>query len=138
MKRILFALPMMALSTLVNAGVYECDMTKKSRYGWISEKIFIEFDEKARSAQVFDAYTYAYYDKKPVSAKVKRVSDKTVVIGWEMRGIRTSSGNPSGRVSYSANIDRRTGGINVNVLLLSYDNNSYGKGTCKYDAKRRF
>ena len=51
MKRILFALPMMALSTLVNAGVYECDMTKKSRYGWISEKIFIEFDEKARSAQ---------------------------------------------------------------------------------------
>ena len=69
---------------------------------------------------------------------MKRVSDKTVVIGWEMRGIRTSSGNPSGRVSYSANIEPQNGAINVNVLLLSYDNNSYGKGTCKYDAKRRF
>jgi hypothetical protein len=138
MKFCLALLPMLAFSTVAHAGVFECDMTKKSRYGWISDKIYLEYEENSKSARIYDAYTHHYFDKKPLDAKVKRATDKAVVFSWELRDIETDSGKPSGRVKYTANIERATGRVHVNVLLLSYDNTSFGNGTCKYDAKRRF
>ncbi|MBR9651719.1 hypothetical protein [Thalassovita aquimarina] len=89
------------------SSVYECDITKPSKDGWMGKDIIFGINEKDKVAAVLDGVIMSVQDS-PLITKVE-VAPKRYTIRWEVKGLEAVEPSGSiGPVGYKAIILRKT------------------------------
>lgn len=113
--------------------VYECEITRPSRYGWVGGNIFFGISEKKKEAAVLDGIILKVQED-PVIAKLE-VEPGRYTIRWQVKGLSTTSPSSSiSTVDFTAIILRKIDKLVLNVKVPGYDNYERGEGVCKKQA----
>ncbi|MEP2641752.1 hypothetical protein [Roseobacter sp.] len=131
LRRILMSLCLLApVPGFAAQGVlYDCDITEAKRTGgWIGDKIaIVHFDDG--TATVSDSFVLAV-NSGPIQAKVKRNTDRKLVVTWTIEGYETSGNQYVPYFDFRATI-KKDGAITVYAQPDGYHNRFSGSGMCR-------
>lgn len=117
-------------STLVaQAAVYECEMTNRSRDGWITAKSWVEISDDSTEVQMYDGHIASVVGKKSMPVQFKRRGENKFMVRYTLEDLAGSQGGTT--VDYRATFDRAALKIRYQAFVRGYDNNTNGSGTCK-------
>lgn len=125
----------MAFVGVAAAGqVYDCQVTPRSKDGWISPRLIIDLDEKAGTAVVADGIIMGVV-KKPVAAQMFRRGKGSVRLNWEVKGIPVGNVNTQENAQYKAILNTAKKTVTVRAVLSYFDNQPDGWGKCTVTQK---
>ena len=117
-------------STLVaQAAVYECEMTNRSRDGWVAPKSWIEISENDTKVKMYDGAIATQTGKKSMPVQFKRRGENKFLVKYKLEDMKGSQGATT--IEYHVSFDRAALTMRYRAYVHGYDNNTFGSGTCK-------
>ncbi|NDW47690.1 hypothetical protein [Ruegeria sp. PrR005] len=114
--------------------VYDCQVTPKSRDGWIAPRLIIDLDEALGTAVVADGLIMEVI-KKPVQAQLSKRGKGSVRLNWEVKGIPVGNVNTQENAQYKAILNTEKKTVTVRAVLSYFDNQPDGWGKCTVTSK---
>lgn len=114
--------------------VYDCQVTPRSKDGWISPRLIIDLDESLGTAVVADGIIMGVV-KKPVAAQMSRRGKGSVRLNWEVKGIPVGNVNTQENAQYKAILNTEKKTVTVRAVLSYFDNQPDGWGKCTVTSK---
>lgn len=133
-KTILLAATFLApASAIAKPVTMQCLVKGNASKGWIQEQIFFEFDEEKGSARVVDGIIL-HYEKKAKAAKLSEMTNKKVVISWD---VKARAGSQTTKMNYRLAFFRENGKALVKAHPHGFIDNLTARGSCR-ETKQAF
>ena len=108
--------------------VYDCQITKKDRFGFAQGRMIFILDQSRRTGSVFNHVTRSVSEK-PVSAQVSGGKNGRWRFRWSVSNIPGRNATLS--ATYRAMLNTQNGKLTVGGIVRGYDNDIDAFGTCK-------
>lgn len=110
------------------AQVYDCQITKKDRFGFAQGRMIFILDQSRGTGSVFNRTTRVVSDK-PIRAQVSGGKNGRWRFRWTVSNI--PGRNNTLTASYRAMLNTQNGKLTVGGIVRGYDNDIDAFGTCK-------
>ena len=125
----LLALPLLAPMT-ASAEPLQLYCKLKSKPGdWVMPDIYVLRGPKSGDpVLVLDGLIAETNNKKPLVARIEKETADRLVISWRVDGLSTTKKNI--KVQSSADLNKKSGAVQISANLIEYNQRSFARGTC--------
>lgn len=122
--------------TVLSAGVasaavqtYDCQIEDVGSNGFMSDRLILSFDTATGRARAIDGIINFYHGA-PIDVQMRQRGNGNISFRWELR--RSTSGKSDvANVNYSAMFRPSQNSVQIDGLVLGFDNDVRGRGACR-------